>query len=293
MKPKIAAVAALILLLCVFLSSCVGIGDGALFDNIQSSGEKNTEKLPENIKTDEMYFAEVGQYVETSMEAVFKKYSPSGELQADLSFGYAVSKEFYDIIFYSERDLQKEIVNPDKNQTYIDLNLYFGSEDDLRLQGGFRIYANDYVEITEIGATISVWSGILDGYSEGIFLKLLNCASYAMKPESAKLAEVSVMSSVLPKGAELGAEDAAELYKLLTTAEVVPTNDSSGALASSSTVLIYFKFDSFQAHFTVREDDLITQSYGFLEGNATFSVRYSEGIFQKVIDYLYNQGGIE
>jgi hypothetical protein len=276
----------LLLLIALILPSCAGIGDGALFDNIQTSGDKNAEKLPENIKTDEMYVAGVGQYIETGREAVFKMYSPGGELQADLSFGYAVAKEFYDIIFYSERDLQKEIVNPDKNQTYIDLDLYFGSEDDLRLQGGFRIYANDYVEITEIGVAISVWSGVLDGYSEGIFLKLLNCASYAMKPESAKLTEVSVMSSVVPKGAELGAEDAAELYKLLTTAEVVPPNNSSGALASSSTVLIYFKFGSFQAHFTVKQDDLIRQSYGFLEGNAIFSDRYSEGIYDKIMEYL-------
>ena len=276
---------ACVLILPVF-SSCAGIGDGALFDNIQTSGDKNAEKLPENIKTDEMYVAGVGQYIETGREAVFKMYSPGGELQADLSFGYAVAKEFYDIIFYSERDLQKEIVNPDKNQTYIDLNLYFGSEDDLRLQGGFRIYANDYVEITEVGAAISVWSGVLDGYSEGIFLKLLNCASYAMKPESAKLTELSVMSSVVPKGAELGAEDAVELYKLLTTAEVMPTNNSSPTTPISSAVLIYFKFGSFQAHFTVKQDDSIRQSYGFLEGNATFSTRYAEGIYDKIMEYL-------
>ena len=279
---KVAASALVLLLASVTLTSCVGIGDGAMFDNIQTSGDKNTEKLPENIKTDEMYFAGVGQYVETGREAVFKMYSPGGELQADLSFGYTVAKEFYDIIFSGEREEH----DCDRNQTYIDLNLYFGSEDDLRLQGGFRIYADDYVELTEDGAATLAWSGKLEGYSQGIFMKLLSCASYAMKPESAKLTEVSVSSSAVPKGAELCAEDAAELYKLLTTAEVVPTNNSSGAMAVSSTVVIYFKFGSFQANFFVNQDDSIRQSYGFLEGNATFSTRYSEGIYDKIMEYL-------
>ena len=282
MKKRLLAFICAALLLLSFSSCFAGIGDGALFDNIQSSGEKNTEKLPENIKTDEMYVAGVGQYVETGREAVFKMYSSGGELQADLSFGYTVAKEFYDIIFSGEREEH----DCDRNQTYIDLNLYFGSEDDLRLQGGFRIYADDYVELTEDGAATLAWSGKLEGYSQGIFMKLLSCASYAMKPESAKLTEVSVMSSAVPKGAELGAEDAAELYKLLTTAEVVPTNNSSGALPSSSTILIYFKFGSFQAHFTVKQDDSIRQSYGFLEGNATFSTRYAEGIYDKIMEYL-------
>lgn len=284
MKLATASMAILVAILC--FTSCVGIGDGAMFDNIQSSGEKNTEKLPENIKTDEMYVAGVGQYVETGREAVFKKYSPGGELQADLSFGYTVAKEFYDIIFSGERDLQKEIVNPDKNQTYIDLNLYFGSEDDLRLQGGFRIYADDYVELTEDGEATLGWSGKLEGYSQGIFMRLLNCASYAMKPEYAKLTEVSILSSHIPKGAELGADDAAELYKLLTTASVSTTNNDSGAVASSSTVMITFRFGSHEAHFTVYQNGTIKQSYGFLEGNASFDTRYSVGIYQKIMDYL-------
>lgn len=279
MKLATASMAILVAILC--FTSCVGIGDGAMFDNIQTSGDKNTEKLPENIKTDEMYVAGVGQYVETGREAVFKMYSPGGELQADLSFGYTVAKDFYDIIFSGEREEH----DCDRNQTYIDLNLYFGSEDDLRLQGGFRIYADDYVELTEDGAATLGWSGKLEGYSQGIFMRLLSCASYAMKPESAKLIEASVMSSAVPKGAELGAEDAAELYKLLTTAEVVPTNNSS-PMAISSTVLINFKIGSFQAHFLVNQDDSIRQSYGFLEGNASFDTRYSEGIYQKIMDYL-------
>ena len=272
-----------LLLLCLILfTSCVGIGDGAMFDNIQSSGEKNTEKLPENIKTDEMYVAGVGQYVETGREAVFKMYSPGGDLQADLSFGYTVAKEFYDIIFSGEREER----DCDRNQTYIDLNLYFGSEDDLRLQGGFRIYADDYVEITEDGVATLAWSGKLEGYSQGIFMKLLNCASYAIKPEYAKLTEVSILSSRIPKGAELGADDAAELYKLLTTASVSTTNNDSGAVASSSTVMIAFRFGSLEAHFTVYRNGTIKQSYGFLEGNASFDTRYSVGIYQKIMDYL-------
>ena len=284
MKPKTAAVAALILLLCVFLSSCVGIGDGALFDNIQSSGEKNTEKLPENIKTNEMYFAEVGQYVETSMEAVFKKYSPSGDLQADLSFGYTVAKEFYDIIFSGEREER----DCDRNQTYIDLKLYLASSDELALWGGFRIYADDYVEITEDGVATLAWSGKLEGYSQGIFMRLLNCASYAIKPEYATLTEISFLSSRIPKtkSAELGADDAAELYKLLTTASVLTTNNDLVAVPSSFAVMITFRCGSFEAHFIVDQNDTIKQSYGFLEGNASFDMRYSEGIFQKLMDYL-------
>ncbi|MBQ4139833.1 MAG: hypothetical protein IJD70_00710 [Clostridia bacterium] len=282
MKPKIAAVAALILLLCVFLSSCVGIGDGALFDNIQSSGEKNTEKLPENIKTNEMYFAEVGQYVETSMEAVFKKYSPSGDLQADLSFGYTVAKEFYDIIFSGEREER----DCDRNQTYVDLKLYLASGDEPALWGGFRIYADDYVEITEDGVATLAWSGKLEGYSQGIFMRLLNCASYAIKPEYAKLTKVSFLSSRIPKSAELGADDAAELYKLLTTASVLTTNNDLVAVPSSFAVMITFRYGSFEAHFIVDQNDTIKQSYGFLEGNASFDTRYSEGIFQKLMDYL-------
>ena len=265
----------------MLFTSCAGIGDGALFNNIQTSGDKNTEKLPENIKTDEMYVAGVGQYVETGREAVFKMYSPGGELQADLSFGYTVAKEFYDIIFSGEREER----DCDRNQTYVDLKLFLASGDELALWGGFRIYADDYVELTEDGVATLAWSGKLEGYSQGIFMKLISCASYAMKPESAKLIEASVMSSAVPKGAELGAEDAAELYKLLTTAEVVPTNNSS-PMVISSTVLINFKIGSFQAHFFVNQDDLISQSYGFLEGNATFSTRYSEGIYDKIMEYL-------
>lgn len=272
-----------LLLLCLILfTSCVGIGDGAMFDNIQSSGEKNTEKLPENIKTDEMYVAGVGQYVETGREAVFKMYSPGGELQADLSFGYTAAKEFYDIIFSGERKEQ----DCDRNQTYVDLKLYLASGDELALQGGFRIYADDYVELTEYGVATLAWSGKLEGYSQGIFMKLLNCASYAIKPEYATLTEVSVLSSHVPKGVALGADDAAELYKLLTTASVSTTDNDSGAVASSSTVMITFRFGSFESHFTVNQNGTIRQSYGFLEGNASFDTRYSEGIYQKLMDYL-------
>ncbi len=271
---------ACVLILPVF-SSCAGIGDGALFDNIQTSGDKNAEKLPENIKTDEMYVAGVGQYVETGREAVFKMYSPGGELQADLSFGYAVAKEFYDIIFYSERDLQKEIVNPDKNQTYIDLNLYFGSEDDLRLQGGFRIYANDYVEITEIGAAISVWSGVLDGYSEGIYQKVISCASESIKPDGGVLITIAPK----PESHDLSVEDAAEIYKLLMTSDreehdepVIPTN-------SMETIQLFFTSEYGRAGFYVNNDDTVGYYEGFLEGEHDIYFKI-EGIHKKLMDYI-------
>ena len=271
----------ILLLIAMILPSCAGIGDGALFDQIQTSGESTKEDSEAENESDIKYVAGVGSYTETGRECIFKKYSAEGEVLADLSFGYTAAKEFYDIIFYSERDSQKEFVNPDKNQNYIDIDLYFGSEDDLQLQGGFRIYENDYVEITEVGVAISSWSGRLEGYSEGIYQKVIYNASVWVKPNNGAFITVSPE----PTKHDLSIEELAEIYKLLMTSDREEHDEPLIPANSMETIQLFFTTEYGRAGFYVNNDNTVGYYEGFLEGEVDRYFKI-EGIHQKLMDYV-------
>jgi hypothetical protein len=261
----------LLLLIALILPSCAGIGDGAMFDDI-TTGEQDT--------VDYFYVVGNAPYVETGREAVFKMYSPGGELQADLSFGYTVAKEFYRILFFSERDSQKNIVNPDKNQEYLDVNLYLGSSEELEPQGGFRIYASDYVEITEEGPDTMGSSRTLEGYVEGIYQEVLSHASASIKPDKGTI--ISVAQS---KGHDLSVEISAEIYKLLMTEERQAYDEELKVSAANETLYAFFKTEYGKAVFYVNKDDAVGYYEGFLDGEHAIYFKI-EGIHKKLMDYI-------
>ena len=107
----------------------------------------------------------------------------------------------------------------------------------------------------------------------------------SVKPTSVTLRAINSLSSSIPAEIELGADEAAEIYELIMSAEILELGMWSSTF-SPNYILVSFSADSGSAQFQVEQNGEITQSHGFLEGNAFFFDRYSEGIYDKIMEYL-------
>ncbi len=108
----------------------------------------------------------------------------------------------------------------------------------------------------------------------------------SVKPTSVTLRAINSLSSSWAGKIELGADEAAEIYELIMSAEILELGLSLSSTFSPNYILVSFSADSGSAQFKVEQNGEITQSHGFLEGNAIFSDRYSEGIYDKIMEYL-------
>ncbi len=108
----------------------------------------------------------------------------------------------------------------------------------------------------------------------------------SVNPTSVTLRAVNSLSASRPAGIELGADEAAEIYELIMSAEILELGQSPASTFSPNYILVSFSADSGSAQFQVEQNGEITQSHGFLEGNAFFLDRYSEGIYDKIMEYL-------
>ena len=107
----------------------------------------------------------------------------------------------------------------------------------------------------------------------------------SVKPTSVTLRAIDSLSSSIPAEIELGADEAAEIYELIMSAEILELGMWSSTF-SPNYILVSFSADSGSAQFKVEPNGEITQSHGFLEDNAFFFDRYSEGIYDKIMEYL-------
>ncbi|MBO5700965.1 MAG: hypothetical protein J6S71_00845 [Clostridia bacterium] len=108
----------------------------------------------------------------------------------------------------------------------------------------------------------------------------------SVKPTSVTLRAINSLSSSIPAEIELGADEAAEIYELIMSAEILELGQSPASTFPRNYILVSFSADSGSAQFQVEQNGEITQSHGFLEGNAFFFDRYSEGIYDKIMEYL-------
>ena len=140
----------LLLLVALILPSCAGIGDGALFDNIQTSGESNVSADDDTtlIKPDSGVLITIDP-------------KPEGH---DLSVEDAA--EIYKLLMTSDREEHDEPVIPTKSMETI--QLFFTNEYG---RAGFYVNNDD---------TVGYYEGFLDGEHdiyfkiEGIHKKLMD-----------------------------------------------------------------------------------------------------------------------
>ena len=107
-----------------------------------------------------------------------------------------------------------------------------------------------------------------------------------VKPTSVKLRAIKSLSASIPAGIELGADEAAEIYDLIQSAEILELGGSPASTFPSNYILVSFSADCGIAQFRVEQNGEITQSHGFLEGNAIFFDRYREGIYDMIMEYI-------
>ncbi len=291
----------LTVILAASLASCAGIGDGALIGNSSGTEEKTEEidaadeilpitleELLEKLNSDSVMLDKDVPFANAETKCTFSMCSFTGEERAKLNFEGAEAYNFYNILFRVRRTSDKEIDKSNKNYIYIDL--YYDTDGSTVRQGKFRIYSNDYVEVTEEGMSTMVSSMALNGYVEGIYQYLISYASTVIKPNSATMRVVTspLSASISPKlnEVELTAADAAELYKLLMSGEPETADESMSVSFTSGYVIVSFTAECGIAQFHVGGNDMIEQTHGFLEGNALFYSRYLYGICGKLLSYF-------
>lgn len=288
----------IVLLLTLTLASCAGIGDGALMGNSSLGTEEKTEKI---VVADETLRITLEEFLESlkdldekvpfsnaETKCTFSMYGFTGDEKANLNFEGVEAYNLFRMVYYSQRERITE--SPDRNHNYIDIDFYYDTAGDITRQGKFRIYSNDYVDVTEQGISTMVSSTVLNGYVEGIYQDVISYASTVIKPNSATMRVVMspLSASISPESdeVELDAADAEELYKLLMSGETVTVEESAKIPFSSGYTIVSFTADCGIAQFHVGVHDQIEQTHGFLEGNALFYSRYSEGICQKLLSYF-------
>ncbi|MBO5700967.1 MAG: hypothetical protein J6S71_00855 [Clostridia bacterium] len=285
----------LLLLIVLILPSCAGIGDGALIkvdprdtqsrDESTVGAEESQLLSGDKVVLENFDNAYIGQPAEnipfqnSETKCIFSMCSFTGEERANLSFEGSEAYDLFKMVFYSRREQITE--SSDRNHNYIDIDFYYDTNGDITRQGRFRVYANDCVEVTDHGVSTMVSSRILSGYTEGIYQKMLSYASESIKPDRGVLITINPK----PEGHDLSVEDAAEIYKLLMTAERQAHDEPVIPTTSMETIQVIFNTEYGRAAFYVNKDDAVGYYEGFLEGEHDIYFKI-EGIHKKLMDYI-------
>ena len=88
-----------------------------------------------------------------------------------------------------------------------------------------------------------------------------------------------------PEGHDLSVEDAAEIYKLLMTADKQAHDEPVTPTASMETIQVIFNNEFGKAAFYVNKDDAVGYYEGFLDGEHDIYFKI-EGIHKKLMDYI-------
>jgi hypothetical protein len=88
-----------------------------------------------------------------------------------------------------------------------------------------------------------------------------------------------------PEGHDLSVEDAAEIYKLLMTADRQVHDEPVRPTTSMETIQVIFNNEYGRAAFYVNKDDAVGYYEGFLDGEHAIYFKI-EGIHKKLMDYI-------